>query len=232
MEQQGAVLEFWFDFASNYSYLSVMRIDALARAAGVDVVWRPFLLGPIFKALGMDNSPFVLNRQKGAYMWQDMVRECRKYGLPWRRPGEFPRHSVLPLRVAVLGEDAPWLQPFCQRIMQRNFVHDLDIGSESSVAEVLHALQLDAAAILGAAQTDHNKLRLRERTEQARARGVFGAPTFFAGQEMFWGNDRLEDAIAAASAGHAHVAAVAVDVGGGQGGGDGVQVLDHQPRSR
>jgi 2-hydroxychromene-2-carboxylate isomerase len=190
------ILEFWFDFGSNYSYLSVMRISALARAAGVEVAWRPFLVGPIFKSLGMDNSPFVLQKEKGAYVWHDMVRECRKYQLPWKRPTDFPRLSLLPVRIAVLGEGEPWLVPFCERVMLRNFSLDLDIGSAASMAEVLDGLQLDAEAIIAAAQSDANKLRVRERTEQARQRGVFGAPTFFAAGEMFWGNDRLDDAIA------------------------------------
>ncbi len=192
-------MEFWFDFGSNYSYLSVMRISALARAAGVEVEWRPFLLGPVFKTLGMHNSPFVEQKLKGAYVWQDMVRECRKYGLPWQQPTDFPRLSLLPVRVALLGEGQPWMVPFCERIMLRNFASDQDIGSEASVAEVLDALHLDAAAIIAAAQSDTNKLRLRERNEQAQQRGIFGAPTFFVGHEMFWGNDRLDDAIAAAA---------------------------------
>ena len=193
-------MEFWFDFASNYSYLSVMRISALAREAGVEVQWRPFLLGPVFKALGWDNSPFVLQKEKGRYVWQDMPRECVKYGLPWRQPTEFPRHSVLAARVAMIGESQPWLVPFCERIMLRNFAEDRSISSEADIAEVLQALGLDPPPILAAAQTAGNKLRLRERTEEARQRGLFGAPTFFIGDEMFWGNDRLEDAIAWAAA--------------------------------
>lgn len=193
-------MEFWFDFASNYSYLSVMRIGALAERAGVEVVWRPFLLGPVFKALGWDNSPFVLQKEKGRYVWQDMLRECRKYDLPWQQPGEFPQHSVLAARVALVGEGQPWFVPFCQRVMLRNFAENRSIAREEDIAEVLTTLGLDAAPILAAAQTDATKLRLRERTEQARARGLFGAPTFFVGEEMFWGNDRLEDAIACAAA--------------------------------
>ncbi|MFL6675012.1 MAG: 2-hydroxychromene-2-carboxylate isomerase [Massilia sp.] len=192
-------LEFWFDFGSNYSYLSVMRIGALARAAGVDVCWRPFLLGPIFKSFGWETSPFVLQKEKGNYVWQDMVRECRKYGLPWQRPSEFPRQSLLPLRIAVVGAGQPWMEEFCQRVMLRNFAADLDINDEASMAAVLDGMGLDSAAILAAAVSAENKLSLRERTGQAQARGVFGAPTFFVGDEMFWGNDRLEDAIALAS---------------------------------
>ncbi|MES2116272.1 MAG: 2-hydroxychromene-2-carboxylate isomerase [Pseudomonadota bacterium] len=201
-KQHGAaVLDFWFDFASNYSYLSVMRVGALARAAQVEVRWRPFLLGPLFQSFGWHTSPFVLQKEKGAYVWQDMARQCRKYGLPWRQPGTFPRRSVLPVRVALYGAEQPWIAPFCEQVMLRNFADDRDIDAPASVAAILDGLQLDSAAIIAAAQTAQSKAQLRERTAQAQALGIFGAPTFFVGGEMFWGNDRLDDAIALASAG-------------------------------
>ncbi|MFM9434776.1 2-hydroxychromene-2-carboxylate isomerase [Janthinobacterium sp. CG_23.3] len=190
-----AELEFWFDFGSNYSYLSVMRIEQLARQAGVTVLWRPFVLGPIFKAMGWDNSPFVLQKAKGNYMWRDMARQCDKYGVPWRQPSEFPRHSLLPVRVALYGEREPWIAEFCRRVMLRNFSADLDINAADSVAAVLLQLGLDAAAIIDAAQADANKLRLKERTVRATSLGIFGAPTCFVGDEMYWGNDRLDDAV-------------------------------------
>ena len=77
--QASPTLEFWYEFGSNYSYLAVMRIDELARQHGVKIVWKPFLLGPIFKSFGWDNSPFVLQKEKGAYTWRDMARQCEKY---------------------------------------------------------------------------------------------------------------------------------------------------------
>lgn len=193
-------VEFWFDFASNYSYLSVMRIEAAAVRLGVRTAWKPFLLGPIFQSFGWNNSPFVLQQAKGDYMWQDIARECRKYGVPWRQPSTFPRASVLPVRVALLGADQPWIGAFCQRIMLRNFAQDQDIHTPEAVAEELAALGLPAQAILAEAQSDANKQRLREQTHAAQIRGIFGAPTFFVGDAMFWGNDRLDDALAAAAA--------------------------------
>ena len=193
---QQRTIAFWFDFASNYSYLSVMRIGALARAAGVEVQWRPFLLGPIFKAQGWDNSPFVLQKEKGAYVWRDMVRECAKYGLAWRRPSEFPRRSLLSVRVALLGASEPWIAAFCERVMLANFVDDSDIGAVEVIAPILDGLGLDGAGIIAAAQGDENKVRLREATAQAQALGIFGAPSFVVEGELFWGNDRLEDAVA------------------------------------
>jgi 2-hydroxychromene-2-carboxylate isomerase len=192
-------IEFWFEFGSNYSYLSVMRIEDAARRCGVRIVWKPFLLGPIFRALGMETSPFVLQKEKGAYVWQDMVRQCRKYGLRWVRPSTFPRLGVLPLRVALLGAEQPWIGAFCRQVMELNFVLDQDINQPDRLAPILTELGLAAADILNEAQAEPIKSRLREQTEAARARGIFGAPTFFVGTVMFWGNDRLDDALLFAS---------------------------------
>jgi 2-hydroxychromene-2-carboxylate isomerase len=203
-EATGANIEFWFEFASTYSYLSVMRVGNLARASGVRIVWRPFVLGPIFRAFGWSTSPFLLQKEKGAYMWTDMERQCRKFGLRWHRPTEFPRHSVLPARVALLGVDQPWLLPFAQEVMLANFARDQDIACESVIEDLLGRLGLPAQELLRAAQLNANKARLRTATEEAQRRGVFGAPTFFVGEEMFWGNDRLDDAVA-----FAHIRAAA-----------------------
>ena len=188
-------IEFWFEFASNYSYLSVMRIEAAAAQLGVELRWRPFLLGPIFRSLGWNNSPFVLQKAKGDYVWQDMVRECEKYRLPWTRPSTFPRASLLPLRVALVGAEQGWMGAYCRRVMSLNFVEDSEIDSRDVLAEVLTQLGLPAQAIIDEALSDANKLRLRQQTETAANRGVFGAPMFFVGDEMFWGNDRLDDAL-------------------------------------
>lgn len=190
-----APIEFWFDFASVYSYLSVMRIEPLAHSFGVPVHWKPFLLGPIFKSLGWSSSPFLVQPQKIAYMWRDVERQCDKYGLRWRRPREFPRRTLLATRVALLAADEPGIASFCRRIMEMIFTEDLDVDAPEAVGEALQALPLHAAALLAGAQLDDTKARLRQQTEEARSRGIFGAPTFFVGREMFWGNDRLEDAL-------------------------------------
>jgi len=172
-----------------------MRIEEAARQLGVPIAWKPFLLGPIFRALGMENSPFVLQKEKGTYVWQDMARQCRKYGLRWTQPTTFPRLGILPLRIALLGVSQPWIAAFCRRVMELNWVLDKDINQSEPVVEILMDLGLPAAALLEHAQSEQNKQRLREQTEQARLKGIFGAPTFFVRSEMFWGNDRLDDAL-------------------------------------
>lgn len=194
-------LDFWFEFGSQYSYLSVMRIGPLAAAHGVDVRWRPFLLGPIFRSLGWNTSPFVLQKQKGEYAWKDLERQARKYGLPWRRPSQFPRSAVLPARIALLGAQQPWSEAFAREAISLNFVHDEEIDAEPAMRRVLDGLGLPSSEILAQAQSDENKLRLRQQTEEAQRLGIFGAPTFMVRGEMFWGNDRLEDALAFCSEG-------------------------------
>ena len=193
-------LEFWFDFGSNYSYVAAMRIEALADRAGVDVRWRPFLLGPIFASFGWSTSPFVLQKEKGHYVARDMVRVCAKYAIPWKAPSVFPRSAVYPMRVAAAHEDAPWLAEYCRRFMLGNFAQDQDINSLELAAKVLRDLGQDADALIGAAQSEEGKAKLRVRGEEAQRRGIFGAPMFFVGTEMFWGNDRLEDALSWATA--------------------------------
>lgn len=188
-------LEFWFEFASNYSYLSVMRIEEATRNLDVDIVWRPFLLGPIFRSQGWSNSPFVLQKAKGAYVWKDMVRQCAKHGLTWVQPSVFPRASVLPSRVALMGADQPWMGDFCRAVMTRNFAKDEDIDTPESVRAILHSLNLPVEQIMADALSEANQGKLRAQTQAAIDKGVFGAPTFFVGQEMFWGDDRLDDAL-------------------------------------
>jgi 2-hydroxychromene-2-carboxylate isomerase len=149
--------------------------------------------------MGMANSPFLLQKEKGAYVWRDMERQCRKYGFQWHQPSTFPRLAVIPSRVALIGVDQLWIAAFCCRVMELNFVLDQDINQADRLAPILKELGLSAGTILAQAQAEPMKQRLRDQTEQARCRGIFGAPTFFVGTEMFWGNDRLDDALLFAS---------------------------------
>lgn len=194
-------LQFWFDFGSNYSYLALMRIEELAVRHQVDISLKPFLLGPIFASLGWETSPFVLQQQKGRYTWRDMERQCAKFGLPWNKPTVFPRRALLPLRLAIVAAGEPWLTQFCRAIMHANFVQDRDIDNVAIVAEVLAALSVAPDDWIARAQSDTAKAALRVQSDGAALRGIFGAPTFFINNEMFWGNDRLDDAIAWAQTG-------------------------------
>ncbi len=189
-------IEFWFEFGSTYSYLTASRIEAACQAAGVRIHWRPFLLGPIFKAQGWDDSPFNLSPEKGAYMWRDMERLCEGYGLAFARPSVFPRNGLLPARIACAHRDAPWLPAFARAVYAANFAHDRDIASPDVIGGILGALDQPGEALVEEAGGDPVKAMLREATEQARDMGIFGAPSFRVGDELFWGNDRMGDAIA------------------------------------
>jgi 2-hydroxychromene-2-carboxylate isomerase len=195
MSVEQPTIEFWFDLASMYSYLSAMRIEELAGRAGVKVQWEPFLLGPIFESFGWSSSPFVVQKEKGAYVWKDLERQCRKYGLPWKKPSVFPQNTVLPVRVALFGVREPWGPAFCKEMMLRNWARNEDISAAGSVTATLESLGLPGASTLAQAQDAANKPRLRAQVERARGLGIFGAPMFFVRGEMFWGNDRLEDAL-------------------------------------
>jgi len=198
-----AALDFWFDFASTYSYPAAMRVRALANAAGVKVNFRPFLLGPIFVAQGWDTSPFNLYPAKGRNMWRDLERICADLSLPAvRRPEPFPQNSLLAARVALVGLNETWGEEFCVAVFRAQFGQGQRIDDVATITDLLTALNVPAAATLAAAQSDENKMRLRAQTEDAQRRGVFGAPTFTtADGELFWGNDRLERALAWATRG-------------------------------
>jgi 2-hydroxychromene-2-carboxylate isomerase len=197
-------VELWFDFASNYCYPTLMRIEPMAREHGLAIDWRPFLLGPVFQAMGWAGPPLFLHEAKGRYVWRDMERRCARFGLPFARPSAFPRHTVLALRIATLAADAPWMAAYCRAVAQASFAHDRDIGREEVLRDILAGLGQDADAVVAAATTQPVKDALRARTDEAMARGVFGAPTLFVDDEMFWGDDRVEDALEwAAGAGDA-----------------------------
>ena len=190
-------LEFWYEFASTYSYLAAMRIEALAEDAGVEIRWRPFLLGPIFAAQGWTNSPFNLDPAKGRNMWRDLDREAARLGLPpVTRPNPFPQNSLSATRAATYGIDHDWLVPFSKAVFEASFSRGESIAEPAAVARILDGLGLDGTAILRAASAETNKGRLKVAGEEARSRGIYGAPSFLAEDgELFWGNDRLEQAL-------------------------------------
>lgn len=189
-------LQFWFEFASTYSYPCAMRIAPLAAAAGVAIEWRPFLLGPIFSRQGWNDSPFNIYPAKGLYMWRDLERLCVDYSLQLRRPSQFPRGSVLAARVARVAQGEPWIGDFVRAIYHANFVDDAAIGTNEVVAAALQAIGKPVQEWLEKAQSPDNKESLKRQTEEAATLGIFGAPSFVVNGELFWGNDRLEQALA------------------------------------
>lgn len=192
------MIEFWYEFASTYSYPAAMRVERMAEAAGVRVEWRPFLLGPLFHAQqGLTDSPFNAFPVKGQYMWRDMERVCAEEGLPLNHPSQFPRNSLLAARVAVAGLDDGWTPDFSRKVYEANFVADQDISDPAVLTPLIEEVGGAPEAVLEAAGSDAVKARLKDHVNQAKARGVFGSPSFItADGELFWGNDRLEQALA------------------------------------
>ena len=192
-----AVLDFWFEFASTYSYPAAMRVEAVAAAAGVTVRWRPFLLGPIFGAQGWNDSPFNIYPVKGAYMWRDLERICAKEGLPLKLPPfRFPQNGLKAARLALAGEKDGWTGPFTRAVYSANFGGQRDITDEDLLRSLVKIVGGDADAAWARANSPEIKDALKAQTDEAIKRGIFGAPSFTVGDELFWGNDRLEDAIA------------------------------------
>jgi 2-hydroxychromene-2-carboxylate isomerase len=189
-------LDFWFEFASTYSYPAAMRIGELACARGVNVRWRPFLLGPIFKAQGWATSPFNLYPAKGSYMWRDLERICAAQGLPFVRPAVFPQNSLLAARVALVAFKQDWGADFSRAVYRAEFGEGRDIGADATIPEILAKLDRDAGAVVAQARSDAAKAALRAQCEEAQRLGIFGAPSFVTSDgELFWGNDRLEAAL-------------------------------------
>jgi len=177
-----APVEFWFEFASTYSHPAAMRVEERARAAGVPLRWKAFLLGPIFGAQGWQDSPFNLYPAKGRYMWRDLERVCAGLALPMRRPSRFPRNGLRAARVACWFEDEPWLPAFVRAVYDANFARDLEIAEPEVVAACLERAGAPPGA-LEAGAADAARVKLRARGEQAAAHGIFGTPSFTAGGE-------------------------------------------------
>jgi 2-hydroxychromene-2-carboxylate isomerase len=188
-------LSFWFDFASTYSYPAAMRIERLAQERGVPLSWNAFLLSRIFRAQGWTDSPFNLYPVKGRYMWRDLERVCEAQRLPFRRPSQFPRNGLLAARIACRFSSETWTPAFVRAVYHANFAEDQDIADRRVIAACLRSVHQDVETILDAANSAETKTMLREKTERAVDRGIFGAPSFIADEELFWGNDRLEEAL-------------------------------------
>ena len=194
----GAHIQFWFDFASTYSYLSAARIEQAAAAHGVSVSWQPFLLGPIFSDQGWDTSPFNLYPAKGRYMWRDMERICNMRKLAFQRPEQFPQNGLTAARLALAIESQRQRARFVWSVFAAEFAAGRDISDASVLAECLTSAgaSVDIPGRTGDADI---KAKLFAQVDQARALGIFGAPSFIVGDELFWGDDRLDDAISYAA---------------------------------
>jgi 2-hydroxychromene-2-carboxylate isomerase len=189
-----ASLEVWIEYASTYSYLTVARVGRLASEHGVQLDWQPFWLPPVREQQGMP-APFPPESSKTAYMWRDIERKARKLGIPYQRPSSYPVNSLQTVRVALLAAHQGWCQPFTEEVFRLHWTTGCLIGTEDNMKTALEGLGKDVGNILAEALSPNNKEALKAQTTKALARGIFGAPSFVAGRELFWGDDRLEDAL-------------------------------------
>ena len=195
-------IEFFTFIGSTYSYLSVSRADALARREGVELVWRPFSVRTLMREQG--NIPFATKPLKMAYMWRDLERRAARHGVPFAGIPPYPVDAAeLANHVATLAAGEGWCREFVQAAYRRWFIDHQDPGALDSLRGVLASLGRDADDCIARASSDANRQAYLDTTDRARTLGIFGSPTFVVGREIFWGDDRLEDALAWCVAGAA-----------------------------
>lgn len=184
-------LEFYFDFASPYGYLASLQIDAIAANHGRTVAWRPFMLGAAFKATGQ--TPLPDQPMRGPYHRRDFARSARRFGAPFRMPAPFPFIALAPSRAFywLEGRDPAMAKRYATAVYNRVFGEGRSVGDPATAAEAGAAIGIDPAALTAAIQDPVNKEKLKQMTDQAIARGVFGSPFIFVDGEPFWGHDRL-----------------------------------------
>jgi 2-hydroxychromene-2-carboxylate isomerase len=189
-----AQIDFWFTMGSTYSFLSVMRLEELERSSGVTFRWRPFHLLVILQE--MKHVPFADKPAKFAYMWRDVERRAAMYGIPAQLPAPYPaKQSMVANLVATVGMREGWGADFARAAYRRWFQLGQETGSEPNVSESLRDVGQDPARVLALASSEDANVALTAATDAARELGIFGSPTFAVDRELFWGDDRLEDAI-------------------------------------
>ena len=185
-------LEFFFDYGSPYSYLADSRLPALAERTGAELTYRPMLLGGVFKATGNQSPAVQPCEAKRAYGFLELRRWVAHLGVPFEGNPHFPINTLLLMRTAVAAQHAGVFELFHRAVYPAFWAEGENLGEPEVVGRVVEKTGLDARALLEAAGSPDVKAELRAATEEAVARGAFGAPTFFVGDEMFFGNDRLD----------------------------------------
>ena len=194
-------IDFWYSIGSTYSFLSIMRLDDWCAENNATVKWRPFNVRAVMSE--QRNIPFAGKPVKSSYMWRDIERRAAKYHIHARLPAPYPISDLeLANQVALLGMTEGWGKPFTQALYRIWFEDGVEAGSEDAMSEALFRCQLDPLPVLARARSPEAERAPSAETETAKALGVFGAPSFVVGNEVFWGDDRLEDALSWAKVGH------------------------------
>ncbi len=189
-----AQIDFWYSIGSTYSYLTIMRLPEVEKASGVEIRWRPFNVRHVM--IEQNNIPFKDKPIKTAYMWRDIERRAARYGLAPRIPAPYPVPGlVLANQIAMLGVEEGWGAAYTRATYQRWFERGEPAGEEPNLSASLKAIGSDPSQVLAAAQSERIIEALAQATDEAMGLGVFGSPTFVVDGEVFWGDDRLEDAL-------------------------------------
>jgi 2-hydroxychromene-2-carboxylate isomerase len=186
-----ALIEFYFDYGSPFSYLADARLPAIAGRTGAAIVYRPMLLGAVLKATG-NASPMTVPA-KARYMGRELERWAKDYGVPFERnPFPFLANTLRLMRGAMASRKLGVFDRYHPAVFSAAWGHPVDLGDDAAFRAVLLGAGIDPAELFRSIDDPGTKDELRQATELAVDRGVFGAPTFFVGDDMFWGNDRLD----------------------------------------
>ena len=189
-------IEFWYSIGSTYTYLSTQRLAQIETENEVVFEWCPFSVRS--RMIEMENVPFMAEkkRDKIDYMWRDVQRRANFYGFNAKVPAPYPlKEFDLANKVAILGKDQGWIKAYTILPQKQWFLDHLEPGSEPNLSSTLKEIGLDSDSLIKRAQTDEIEQKYLKNTEMAKNKGIFGSPTFIVENEVFWGDDRCEDAI-------------------------------------
>ena len=195
-------IEFWLEYASTYSYLSVARIGRLADARGIGIDWQPFWLHPVRERQGLP-APFPAGSARERYMLRDLERRATRLQLPYHRPEVYPFNSVSIGRVALVGAREGWCREFTEAAFRLHWTEGLPMSTQENVDQALRQAGQDPARVHRLTGSPELKEAFKQQGVRALERGIFGAPSFIVGTELFWGDDRLEEALDWAAGGDA-----------------------------
>ncbi len=190
------MIEFWYSIGSTYTYLSTQRLNDIANQKNIEFEWCPFSVRS--RMIEMENVPFMAEkkRDKIDYMWRDVQRRAIFYGFDAKVPAPYPlKEFDLANKVAILGKDQGWIKEYTILTYKKWFLEHLEPGSEPNLSSSLKEIGLDSESVIKMAQTDEIEQKYLQNTEMAKNKGIFGSPTFIVENEVFWGDDRCEDAI-------------------------------------
>jgi 2-hydroxychromene-2-carboxylate isomerase len=186
-------IDFWFSIGSMYAFLTVMRMDRVEDTTNVRFVWRPFSVRKIM--VEMDNRP-ASKPKKLEYMWRDIHRRAAMYGFAFEGEAPYPlKNFDLANRVAMVGAREGWCADYVRATYRRWFIDKQECGSEPNLSDSLREIGEDPARIIALAERAEIARAYDDATDEARRIGIFGSPTFVSRGEVFWGDDRLEDAV-------------------------------------